>query len=643
LDELANPELAQTPNWRELPEAGTRLATYTTSRSLSPAGDYRRHLYPLAAPNLRRASLPRSTCKAFANYPFSITRPSFPRPTSRELWEGPFPHPARHLPHTSMLRLAGRSAAGLAVAGVGGLAAGEVVAPEAGPVRSWRFWRGALPVYAHYKAVEYAMQGRGEEEVAREYGRLHEMYSPKVKELVMDLQGFYYKLAQIVGTQDEFIADEYLVWCKELQDRCPRVMEEGDVRKVVEDGLGKDIGEVFRELDAGTTVGAASIGQVHKGVLKDGKEVAVKVQYPAMEEKFRGDIDTVGNFCEWLLPQHAPYFDEIRKQFVTEFDYVGEAQNLAEVRANMSRAGYDKVVVIPAPVLPLCSKNVLVMDFLEGERLVDAVKNSYRRLAAARGMEYDVMEAEMMRDLREGRLERKTLRQAASEMRRTSLLLETWDFLRNVVVFVGNYTVAPVANTLVPGRKWGQGYEYYRSELPLNLGRIMEVVFRAHGDQIFQGAVNADPHPGNILLVPDGRLGLIDYGQVKRMTERDRVIYAKLVLAMHRDDRKEIVRLMTDEIGFKTKDMNGEVIYRTVVFWNDRDTPDVTKGMNVHQFSEWLDATDPVVHVNDEFIMCGRVSFILRGVANAFGLKVRTTDFWKDSAEAFLKSRGIKY
>lgn len=541
-----------------------------------------------------------------------------------------------------MLRATGRGAGALAVSGAGALLVSEVVAPDAGPVRSWRFWRGALPIYAHYKAVEFAMQG-SPEDLSREYARLHQKYSPRAKALVLDLQGFYYKMAQVVSTRDEFVADEYLVWCKELQGQSPVVMGAEEVVRVLEDGLGCGLQEVFREFRGSEVVGAASIGQVHRGVLKDGRDVAVKVQYPGMEAKFRGDIDTVGTFCEWLLPQHAPYFDEIRKQFATEFDYIGEARNLAEVRGNMSRAGYDRLVRIPEPVLPLCSKNVLVMEFLEGEPLVDAVKGSYRRLAAARGMSYDELEAQMMRDIREGRLRPKSLGEAASEMRRTTALLRSWDFLRNLVVLLANYTVAPLANAVVPGRQWGQGYEYYFSERPLNLGRIMEVVMRAHGDQIFQGAVNGDPHPGNQLLMPDGRLGLVDYGQVKRMTERDRVIYAKLVLAMHRDDRAEIVRLMKDEIGFRTRDMNEDVIYRTVVFWNDRDTPDVTMGKNVHLFAEWLDETDPVVHVNDEFIMCGRISFLLRGVANAFGLQVRMTDFWKDSAAAYLKSRGITY
>lgn len=143
--------------------------------------------------------------------------------------------------------------------------------------------------------------------------------------------------------------------------------------------------------------------------------------------------------------------------------------------------------------------------------------------------------------------------------------------------------------------------------------------------------------------MPDGRLGLIDYGQFKRMSVPDRVIYAKMVLALHHDDRKEIVRIMTDEVGFKTTRNDEDCIYRTAVFWNDRDTEDITLGMDVHHFLEYLDETDPAVQINDEFIMVGRTSMLLRGMANAFGLRLRVSDYWRHEAKAFLDQQGVQY
>ncbi|CAN0548578.1 unnamed protein product, partial [Ectocarpus sp. 8 AP-2014] len=78
---------------------------------------------------------------------------------------------------------------------------------------------------------------------------------------------------------------------------------------------------------------------------------------------------------------------------------------------------------------------------------------------------------------------------------------------------------------------------------------------RVHGHQIFvDGAFNGDPHPGNILLTPDGKLGLIDYGQVKHMALEERVKLAKLIVALDEDDREGVVRAYID-MGIRTKRM----------------------------------------------------------------------------------------
>jgi aarF domain-containing kinase len=278
------------------------------------------------------------------------------------------------------------------------------------------------------------------------------------------------------------------------------------------------------------------------------------------------------------------------------------------------------------------------MDYLPGEKMVDGIRSSFRRVAEASGKDFEAMEAEQIRAIRKGTLERRDLGVAKREAEKTKTLLAWSDYIRNWGIFIANWSLAP----LVMGV--GKGWEYYASEAPPNLGRIFELLIRVHAHEIFSdGAFNADVHPGNVLLMPDGRLGLVDYGQVKRMSVKDRISYAKLIIALSRDDKEEVVRIMTKEIGFATRDMNPDVIYKTAAFWNDRDTDDVTDGMNVHYFLEWLDKTDPVRNVNDEFIMVGRVSILLRGTANAFGLQIRMSDYWKVDAKAFLESCGVEY
>jgi aarF domain-containing kinase len=92
------------------------------------------------------------------------------------------------------------------------------------------------------------------------------------------------------------------------------------------------------------------------------------------------------------------------------------------------------------------------------------------------------------------------------------------------------------------------------------------------------GVFNGDPHPGNILLCDNGKIGLIDYGQVKRISVDTRVNYAELILALADDDREEVLNVYK-RIGIRTKYMNPDILWSLAAFWNDRDTEDVTRGM----------------------------------------------------------------
>jgi aarF domain-containing kinase len=174
---------------------------------------------------------------------------------------------------------------------------------------------------------------------------------------------------------------------------------------------------VFSEFDH-TPIGAASIGQVHRAVLKKtGQEVAVKVQYPLVERLFRSDIEvcihththtyintyfllqestarthiytyihvyihththththtpqTIKNFCRLAQPEHLTYIEEIEKQFLTEFDYRREAKNLKMIQRHTHKH-YGNAVVVPQPVF--ATKYVLAMEFLHGEKLDKALK-----------------------------------------------------------------------------------------------------------------------------------------------------------------------------------------------------------------------------------------------------------------------------
>jgi aarF domain-containing kinase len=256
------------------------------------------------------------------------------------------------------------------------------------------------------------------------------------------------------------------------------------------------------------------------------------------------------------------------------------------------------------------------MEFLDGVKLVDGIKEKLGKVAALQGKSVDDLMAENVAAMKEGTFRYKSIAEARQEQQRIRYYLAARDWLLtlNVPRLVYNWSPA----RLVTGPM-----EYVLTDAPVDLGRTLELLCLVEGDQIFQdGLFNGDCHPGNVMLLKDGRLGLIDYGQVKRMTVKERIIFAKLVLAHSRMDKKEVTRLCFSEMGTVTKRMDPEIAYLTSAFWVDRMTPDIMQDRNIHHFMEWVEACDPMVHLPEEYIFACRVSVLLRGMGKAFGLDV---------------------
>jgi hypothetical protein len=104
------------------------------------------------------------------------------------------------------------------------------------------------------------------------------------------------------------------------------------------------------------------------------------------------------------------------------------------------------------------------------------------------------------------------------------------------------------------------------------------------------------------------------------MSLEERVIYAKLIIALARDDREEIRRLHFEEQGVVTKTNDQQVGYLFSCFYNDRDSPDVCQDMNISSFIDYLEREDPMVRLPDAYIMASRVSIMMRGESARFGL-----------------------
>ncbi len=89
-------------------------------------------------------------------------------------------------------------------------------------------------------------------------------------------------------------------------------------------------------------------------------------------------------------PAHLPFVDETERQFLTEFDYVLEAANLQEIGRNLNgNPLWKDRVVVPAPFPALCSKRVLTMEYLDGTKLISALKHNAALLAAEQALDLD--------------------------------------------------------------------------------------------------------------------------------------------------------------------------------------------------------------------------------------------------------------
>jgi predicted unusual protein kinase regulating ubiquinone biosynthesis (AarF/ABC1/UbiB family) len=185
-----------------------------------------------------------------------------------------------------------------------------------------------------------------------------------------ELKGAAMKVGQMMATDPELLPPSMLEELATLQHSAP-AMPFSTVKSVVEDALGQPLNDVFSYFSI-EPIGAASIGQVHRGVLKDGgQQVAVKVQYPGIADTIRSDMKNLGNLFALLRAQVPKekldaWLEEFTSVLERESDYLREADNLERFHVVLKDL---RGVRVPAPVHELTRKNVLVMEFFDGEKL----------------------------------------------------------------------------------------------------------------------------------------------------------------------------------------------------------------------------------------------------------------------------------
>src|SRR3954454_21182122 len=320
---------------------------------------------------------------------------------------------------------------------------------------------------ARYAATKAANVGRSEDESKERLEQRHLETAMKMVGALGQMKGAAMKLGQFASFIDtEFIPEEYRDIYQEqlakLRTDAPSMPWEKVERVLDEEYDGEPLSELFAEFEQ-EAFAAASIGQVHRAELLDGRRVAVKIQYPGIAEALDADLRNAGTIVK-LAKVLAPGLDakaiaeEIRERVMEELDYEYEAQN----QRTFSRAYREHpFIYVPEVVTRISRRRVLVTELVEGIGF-DAIK-------------------ELPHDER---------------------------------------------------------------------SRFGEIVFRGSFGSIYHlQQFNADPHPGNYILMNDGRVAFLDFGMTKRLDREQIELEQRAIDAAARRD-PEGLREALHDLGF---------------------------------------------------------------------------------------------
>lgn len=285
----------------------------------------------------------------------------------------------------------------------------------------------------------------------------------RVRLIMEDLGPSFIKIGQLLGTRPDLIPPEFIEEFKKLYDQTtPTPFPQ--VRTMVESELDRPLEQTFLRFDE-TPLASASIAQVHRAVLMDGREVAVKVQHPGIDERMRLDFEIlrgIVNFTERVFAasrvwQPASHLEEIRQMLNKELDFSHEVSIQQKVRVNFED---DDDVKIPAVFQEFCTRRVVVMEFIDGIKF-------------------------RSRDQPE-----------LADMDRS---------------------------------------------------RLARIIANAMAKQIFVDRLfHADPSPGNLLILTDGRVCFLDFGAFGRVTERRARVIFEMIVELNRGSLEGTARTVLE-------------------------------------------------------------------------------------------------
>ncbi len=321
-------------------------------------------------------------------------------------------------------------------------------------------------VFAGYKLISIREKRKGTIWGEARRKKHHLWSAHKFLEAAVTNQGLLIKTGQFLGTRPDVLPDAYVDVLSTLHDEVPPESF-ANIKHHVERELGRPLTEIFAEFDE-TPVASASLAQVHRAVLKDGRICAVKVQYPGIEQIVDIDLANMTFFIGLLnrLDRTMDYrfvAQEMRKHIPLELDFINEGHNNERIAADFRNV--DDIVV-PDIYWEYSSRRVLTMEYIDGVKITD--------YAGMKRIGVD----------------------------------------------------------------------------PADVAKIL--VFAFAEMIVKNGFFHADPHPGNLMVLPGPKLVLIDFGQAKELEPAFKEVLVRFTRTLLNGDNAAMGKAFRD-LGFRTK------------------------------------------------------------------------------------------